>query len=117
KSLRFEHLDKSLLRNVNLPDAFHPFLAFLLFLQKLSLTRNIAAVAFRSYIFSQRRNALTRNNFSANSCLDRHSIELSRDPFLWFRRQLTSPRLRTIFVHDHRKRIDRLTVNEKVQLH
>src|SRR5215468_8325729 len=81
-SLRFEHLDECLLRDVDLSDAFHPFFSFLLFLQQLSLARNIAAVAFRGYIFSQCRNALTRNNFPANSGLDRHLIELSRDYFL-----------------------------------
>src|SRR4030095_1936772 len=117
QSLRFEHLDERLLRNIDLPDALHPFLSFLLFLQQLPLARNIAAVAFRGYIFSQRRNALTRNNFSANSRLNRHLIELSWDHFLEFGRQLASPRLRTIFVHNRRKRIDRLAINEEVQFY
>ena len=32
-SLRFQHLDERLLRDVDFPDAFHPFFSFFLFLQ------------------------------------------------------------------------------------
>ena len=32
-SLRFQHLNERLLRNVDFPDAFHPFFSFFLFLQ------------------------------------------------------------------------------------
>ena len=53
KSLCFQHLDECLLRDIDLPDALHSFLSFFLFLQQLPLTRDIAAVAFRGYIFSQ----------------------------------------------------------------
>ena len=53
-SLRFEHLNERLLRNVDLPDAFHPFFSFLLFLQQFPFARDIAAVAFRGHVFSQR---------------------------------------------------------------
>ena len=32
-SLRFQHLNERFLRNVDFPDAFHPFFSFFLFLQ------------------------------------------------------------------------------------
>ena len=32
-SLSFQHLDERLLRDVDFPDAFHPFFSFFLFLQ------------------------------------------------------------------------------------
>ena len=50
--LRFEHLNERLLRNVDFPDALHPFFSFFLFLKQLSFSGYIAAVAFRGDIFS-----------------------------------------------------------------
>src|ERR1700731_321341 len=52
--LRLENLDESLLRDVDLADPFHALLAFFLFLEQLPFAGNIAAVAFRGYVFSQR---------------------------------------------------------------
>src|ERR1700726_3245581 len=73
-SLRFQHLDERFLRNVDLPDAFHSFLSFFLFLQQLAFPCDIAAVAFRGHIFSQGRNALPRNNLSADRRLNRDLV-------------------------------------------
>src|SRR6266478_2522886 len=73
-SLRFEHLNERFLRNVNLPDAFHSFLSFFLFLQQLAFPCDIAAVAFRGHIFSQGRNAFPRNNLSADRRLNRDLV-------------------------------------------
>jgi hypothetical protein len=51
-SLRFEHFNERLLRNVDFPNAFHPLFSFFLFLQQFALPGDIAAVAFRGHIFS-----------------------------------------------------------------
>ena len=50
--IQFEHSQKGFLRNFNISDLSHPFLAFFLFLQEFTLTRDIAPVAFGSHIFS-----------------------------------------------------------------
>ena len=50
--LRFEHLDKRLLWNIDFSNAFHPFFSFFLFFQQFAFAGNIAAVAFRGHIFS-----------------------------------------------------------------
>src|SRR5581483_9934682 len=102
-SLRFEHLNECLLWNVHFADAFHPFLPFLLFLQQFAFSGNVAAVAFRSYIFSQRRNRFPGDNFSADGRLDGHLIELTRNHFLELSCQLASTRFRPVLVHNGRK--------------
>src|ERR1043166_3411266 len=63
-SLRLEHLDERLLRDVDLANTLHSLLSFLLFLQQFSLAGDIAAVAFRGHVFSQGRNAFASTNFS-----------------------------------------------------
>src|SRR5207237_10469623 len=98
--LRFEHLNERLLRDVDLPDALHALLSFLLLLQQFAFASNIAAVAFRGHVFSQGGNALARNNFSTDRRLDRHLIKLPWDHFLQLCRELTSPALREVFGHD-----------------
>ena len=40
-----QHRQKSLLRNIDFPDPLHPLFAFLLLLQKLAFSRDIAAIA------------------------------------------------------------------------
>src|SRR5205809_1538465 len=82
KLLRLEHLDEGFLGDVDLADAFHALFAFFLFLEQLPFAGDIAAVAFRGYVFSQRGNTFPRNNFSADRRLDRDLVELARDHFL-----------------------------------
>src|SRR6266496_1603325 len=81
-SLRFEHLNKGFLRNIDFSYALHSLLSLFLFLEQFALPGDIAAVAFRGYVFSQCRNALACNNFPANSCLDRYLVKLARNYFL-----------------------------------
>src|SRR5260370_31754239 len=83
--LRFEHLNESFLRNVDLADALHSFFSFFLFLQEFAFPGDVAAVAFRGHVFSQGRNALPCNNFSTDRCLDPHLIKLPWKHFLQLR--------------------------------
>ena len=51
-SVGLQHLDESFLRNIDLADCFHPLFSFLLLLQQLSLSSDVATVAFRGHILS-----------------------------------------------------------------
>ena len=51
--LRLQHLDEGFLRDVDLADALHPLLTFLLLLEQLALARDVAAVAFRGHVLAQ----------------------------------------------------------------
>ena len=51
--LCFQNLDECFLRNIDPADAFHPFFSFFLFLKQFPLSCDIAAVAFRGYVFAQ----------------------------------------------------------------
>src|SRR6266404_9096337 len=81
-SLRFKHLNKCFLRNIDSADAFHAFLSFFLFLQQFPFPRDIAAVAFRGHVFSQGGNALARNNFPTDCGLNRDLVKLTWNYFL-----------------------------------
>src|SRR5437879_7778808 len=115
--LRFEHLNESFLRNVDLADALHSFFSFFLFLQQFAFPGDVAAVAFRGHVFSHGRNALARNNSPTDRCLDRHLIKLPWNHYLQLRRQLTSPARHAVFVHNRRERVDRLTIYQQIELH
>src|ERR1700704_6188965 len=98
--LRFQHLNKGFLRNIDASDALHPLFSFLLFFQQLALSRNITAVTFCRHVFAQRRNAFTRDDFTADRSLNRDLIKLARNYFFKLRCQLSSPTLSAIFVHN-----------------
>src|SRR5436853_553182 len=80
--LRLQDLDEGFLGDVDLADAFHTFFAFFLFLLQFAFASDIAAVAFRGDVFSQRGNTFPRNNFPADGGLDRDLVKLARDDFL-----------------------------------
>ena len=59
----------------------HTLLAFLLLLQQLLLTGDIAAVALGQHVLTQSLDGLTGYDLSANGCLDRN-LELSAGDIL-----------------------------------
>src|SRR5438067_487929 len=117
RSLRPEDLDEGFLGDVDLADAFHALFAFFLVLEEFAFPVAIAAVAFRGYVFAQRRNPLPRDYLSTERGLDRHLVELARDDFLQLRRQHPAAVLRAVAMDDGGKRIDRLAVHEQVELY
>src|SRR5260221_4181888 len=64
--------DKGLLRNVDLAELPHLLLAFLLLLQKFSLSRDVAAVAFCRHVLAQRADGLARDHLAADRSLNRN---------------------------------------------
>src|SRR5260221_10905424 len=74
-----EQGQESLLRNLDAPDLFHPLLAFLLLLEQLPFSRNIAAITFGGYVLAQRLDGLARDNLGADAGLNRYFEHLARD--------------------------------------
>src|SRR3546814_9989920 len=64
--------DESLLRNAYRAVFAHPFLAFLLLLQKLPFARDIAAIAFGGHVLAQRRDRLACDHLRS----EEHTSEL-----------------------------------------
>ena len=71
--VRFQNGEKGTLRNGNRTDYLHPLLAFLLLLQKLSLTGNITPVAFGCHILTEGRDRGTGDDLTSDSPLNRLS--------------------------------------------
>src|SRR5205807_109000 len=115
--LRLEHLDEGFLGDVVLADAFHALFAFFLFLQQFAFGSDVAAVAFRGDVFSQRGNTLPRNNFPADGGLDRDLVKLARNHFFQLRGQHPAAALGAIAMDDGGEGVDRLAVYEQVELH
>ena len=69
--VQLQNAHKRLLRNLYVSDLAHTLLAFLLLLEKLLLTGDIAAVALREDILSHGSHRLTGNDLTTHSSLDR----------------------------------------------
>src|SRR5206468_12838289 len=71
--------DEGLLRNLDPADGLHPLLAFLLLLQQLALTRDVAAVALGKNVLTDRANRFPGDDPRADGGLDRHLELLPRN--------------------------------------
>src|SRR5437764_4508720 len=58
----FQHRQERFLRDLDLADALHSLLAFLLLLEQLPLARDVAAVAFGEHVLAQRLHRLARDD-------------------------------------------------------
>ena len=80
--VRFQNSQKGTLRNGNRPDYLHPLFAFLLLLQKLSLTSNITPVAFGCHILTEGRDRRAGDDLSPDRPLNGNLKHLPGDFFL-----------------------------------
>src|SRR5262245_55946778 len=78
----FEYGEECFLRDVDLANRLHAFLAFLLLFPKLALAGDIAAVAFCRDVLPHRANRFARDNFATDSGLQRHFEHVARDLLL-----------------------------------
>src|SRR5436190_23392858 len=101
--LCFQNFDEGFLRNVYVADGFHPFLAFLLLLEKLALARHVAAVAFGGDILAEGADRFGRDDFSADRSLDLDLELLPRDDFLQLLSQRAAAPLGFRAMHDARE--------------
>src|ERR1700752_3197334 len=74
--------NEGFLRDVDLAELPHLLLAFLLLLQKLALTRDVAAVALCGDVLAQRAHGLARDHLAADRRLDWDLEHVRRDQLL-----------------------------------
>src|ERR1019366_3969364 len=86
-----QHSQESFLGYIDATDALHSFFAFLLFLEKLPLARNITAVALGDYILANGGDSFAGDDFRADRRLDRHFEHLPWNELPHFRDKRLTP--------------------------
>src|ERR1700689_1452234 len=81
-AIHLQRRNERLLRDVDLAELPHLLLAFLLLLQKLSLARDVAAVALCCDVLAQRADGFAGDYLAADRSLDRDLEHVRRDQFL-----------------------------------
>src|SRR6202167_626187 len=110
-----EQGQESLLRNLDASDLFHPLLAFLLLLEQLSFSRDIAAVTFGGNVLAQRLDGFARDNLGADAGLNRDFEHLARNQLAHLFAQRPAAFVSLVAMHDYRKRVDHLAVDPYIQ--
>src|SRR6266403_4732769 len=98
-TIHLQRGNKGFLRDVDLAELPHLLLAFLLFLQKFSLTRDVAAVTLRGDILAQRAHGLAGDHLAADRRLDRDLEHVRRDQFLHLLDHGAAAPFRALAVH------------------
>src|SRR3984957_9672642 len=110
-----EQGQESLLRNLDASDLFHPFFAFLLLLEQLSFSRDIAAVTLGGDILAQRLDGFPCDNLGADPGLNRDFEHLARDHLAHLFAQRPAPFVSLVAMHDYRKRVHHLAIDPNIQ--
>ncbi|CDN46190.1 hypothetical protein BN871_LI_00040 [Paenibacillus sp. P22] len=113
----FQDGHERLLRNLDVADLLHPFLAFLLLLEQLALPADVAAVAFGKNVFAHRLDRLARNDLLPDRRLDWHLEHLARNQILELLADDPSALIGAVAVHDDGQGVDRLAVQHDIHLH
>ena len=108
--------DERLLRHLDPADHLHPLLAFLLLLQQLALAGDVTAVALGEHVLADGADRLAGDDPAADGGLDRHLELLARDQLAQLRRDRDAVVVRLVLVHDRGERVDRLAVQQDVDL-
>ena len=111
-----EHRQECLLRDLDRTHPLHPLLAFLLFLEQLPLAGDVPTVTLGEDVLAHRADGLAGDDVAADGRLDRDLEHLARDELLQSFGQLAAGGMRTIAVDDDRQGVDRLAVDEDVDL-
>src|SRR3954453_19858881 len=114
---RLQGGDERLLRHFDAPDHLHPPLALFLLLEELALAGDVTAVTLREHVLADRADVLARDDSRADGGLDRHFELLPWDEFAQLRRHRRAVGVGLVLVHDRGKRINRLALQQDVDLH
>src|SRR5271168_3094362 len=110
-----EQGQESLLRNLDASDLLHPLLAFLLLLEQLAFSRDIAAVTLGGNVLAQRFDGFARDNLGADRGLNRDFEHLARDQLAHLFAQRPAPFVGLVAMHDNRKRVHHLAIDPNIQ--
>ncbi len=116
-SVKFKHGEESLLRHFYRADLLHALLAFLLLLEKFTLTRDIAAITFCGHILAHSLDGLAGYDFGTDSCLDGDIKLLTRYQLLEFLTHAAAESHGIIHMGERRERVDTLAVEQDVKFH
>src|SRR5574344_891548 len=114
--IQFKYRQKGLLRNFNITALFHSLLSFFLFFKQFTFTTDITTITFCSNVFSYTLYSLTRYNLSSDSSLYGYIELLARNKISQL---LTHPATKCygiILMRQCRKRINRFSVKQNIQL-
>src|SRR4029453_4348566 len=114
--LALEHRQERLLRDLDLSDLFHPFLAFLLLLEQLALLRDVAAVALGGDVLAHGLDRFPGDDPAADGGLDRDLVELAGDHRPQLLGQGFAFLVGLLPVDDDGERVDRVAVEQDVEL-
>ena len=108
--------DECFLRHLDPAHHFHPLLAFLLLLQQLALAGDVAAVAFREHVLANGPDVLAGDDPGSDGRLDRHLELLPRNELAQLLRHLDAVVVGLVLVDDRAERVDRLSLEQDVDL-
>src|SRR5690242_9216180 len=108
--------EKRLLRDLDMAQLLHALFSFFLTFEKLSLARNIAAVALREHVLAKRLDGRTCDDGAADGGLHGHLEHLPRNQFLHLVHELAAAMIGILAVHDERERVHPLVVDEYIEL-
>lgn len=115
--IQFQHAHKGFLRNLHVSYLAHPLLTFLLLLQQLLLSGNIAAVALGEDVFAHRADGFSGDNLRSDSRLDRDFEELPRNLFFELLAHLSSALVRRSLEYDEGQRIHFFFIDEDIEFY
>ena len=95
----------------------HFLLAFLLLLQQLLLSGDVAAVALGQHVLSHGLDGLPGDDLAADGCLDRDLKQLAGNVLLQLFADLPGPAVRLFPVNDEAQGVYLVPVEEQVHLH
>src|SRR4029077_5757054 len=93
--------DEGFLGNLDFAELAHLLLALFLLVEELALAADIAAIAFRRHVFSQRGKRLTGDHLAANGGLDRNLEHVARDQVFQLLAHGTAAAFGALTVDDH----------------
>src|SRR3989304_5999278 len=111
-----EDRQERLLRQLDLADLLHAFLALLLFLEQLALSRDVAAVALGGNVLAHGLDGLARDAPAADGRLDGDLVELPRDDAAKLLGQRLALLVGLVAVGDDAQRVHGIAVEQDVEL-
>src|SRR5262245_24515209 len=111
-----EDRQEGFLRYLDLPDLLHALLSFLLPLEQLALARDVTAVALGGHVLAHGLDGLPRDDAAADGRLDGHLEHLAGNDAAELLHQHLPPLVGLVAVDDDTESIDRVAVEQDVEL-
>src|SRR5262247_2473353 len=107
---------EGLLRHFHLAHLLHALLTLLLLLEELALARDVAAVALGGHVLAHGLHGFPRDDAAADGRLDGDLEHLTGDDATELLHQHLAPLVGLVAVHDDAEGVDRVAIEQDVQL-